>query len=243
MKPESNFGFFCLALPVDKPFKMKKYVLIVAGGKGRRMEAGQPKQFIEIGGLPLLMHTFHAFSSADTKFEFVLVLPADLIAQWKELCNIHHFNIPHQIAESGPKRFHSVKSGLKLVPENAWVAIHDAARPFVSRKVITDCFALAERKGNAIPVIPVGDSVRETNGIFNKGVNRNKLRLVQTPQVFSSSSIKLAYQQTYNESFTDDASVLENTGQAIYLVDGNPENIKITRPIDLLTAQSLIDLI
>ena len=220
---------------------MKKYVLIVAGGKGRRMEAEQPKQFIELGGLPLLMHTFHAFSAADDNFEFVLVLPAELITQWKELCNIHHFNTPHQITESGPKRFHSVKSGLKLIPEKTGVAIHDAARPFVSIKVIQDCFEMAERKGNAIPVIPVGDSVRGISGIFNKGIDRNKLRLVQTPQVFSSSSIKLAYQQAYNESFTDDASVLENTGRPIYLVDGNPENIKITRPIDLLTAQSLIN--
>jgi 2-C-methyl-D-erythritol 4-phosphate cytidylyltransferase len=219
---------------------MKKYILIVAGGKGRRMETNQSKQFLELDGLPLLMHTFNTFSAADVNFLFVLVLPANLIAHWKELCITHHFATPHQIAESGPKRFHSVKSGLNLVPDNAWVAIHDAARPFVSKKVIKNCFAMAERKGNAIPVVPVGDSVRETNGIYNKVINRSKLRLVQTPQVFSSSAIKIAYQQPYNESFTDDASVLESTGKAIYLVDGNPENIKITNPADLLFAQALI---
>jgi 2-C-methyl-D-erythritol 4-phosphate cytidylyltransferase len=219
---------------------MKKYILIVAGGKGRRMGTSRAKQFLEVGGLPLLMHTFNAFSALENNFEFILVLPARLIAPWKELCEIYHFNTPHQIAESGPKRFHSVKSGLNLVPENVWVAIHDAARPFVSKQVIAACFAMAERKGNAIPVVPVNESVRETNGTFNKVLDREKLRLVQTPQVFHSSSIKQAYQQPYNESFTDDATVLESSGQPIHLVEGNRENIKITNPSDLLFAQALI---
>lgn len=220
---------------------MKKYILIVAGGKGRRMGTSQPKQFLEVGGLPLMMHTFNAFSASDSSFEFVLVLPAGLIDRWKELCQIHHFNIPHQIAESGPKRFHSVKSGLKLVPDNAWLAIQDAARPFVSKQVIKNCFEMAERKGNAVPVIPVLESVRELSGTLNKSIPRTKLRLVQTPQVFLSTAIKRAYQQPYNEDFTDDASVLEAMGQQIHLVEGKPENIKITRPSDLLFAQAWLD--
>ena len=219
---------------------MKKYVIIVAGGKGKRIVSEQPKQFLEIGGLPLLMHTFNAFSFLGNTIEFVLVLHANYINNWKELCKTHNFNIPHQIAEAGPKRFHSVKSGLNLVPANTLVAIHDAVRPFVSKQLIEDCFTMAERKGNAVPVIPVNESVRELSGTLNKTIDRNRLRLVQTPQAFHSSEIQQAYQQPYNESFTDDASVLEKMGKQIFLVEGNLENIKITLPADLIFAQALI---
>jgi len=219
---------------------MKKYVIIVAGGKGKRMGTEQPKQFLEVGALPLLMRTFYAFSFLSETVEFILVLPADATDYWKKLCKTHNFTIPHQITESGPKRFHSVKSGLKLVPDNALVAIHDAVRPFVSKQVIAACFTMAARKGNAVPVIPVNESLREFSGSLNKTIDRNKLRLVQTPQVFYSSEIKRAYQQTYNETFTDDATVLERMGVQIHLVEGNPENIKITSPTDLLFAQAMI---
>ena len=220
---------------------MKKYILIVAGGKGKRMGTEQPKQFLEVGGLPLLMHTFHAFSFLRGSLEFILVLPAELINGWKELCKFHHFSTPHQIAEAGPKRFHSVKSGLKLLPANVLVAIHDAARPFVSKQVIEACFKMAERKGNAVPVIPIHESVREIQGTFSAAIDRNKIRLVQTPQVFHSSAIQRAYQQPYNESFTDDATVAESIGEQVHLVDGNKENIKITSPADLVFAQTLIN--
>jgi len=219
---------------------MKKYVVLVAGGKGKRMGNEQPKQFLEIGGLPLLMHTFRSFSFLTDAVEFILVLHADYFDQWKELCKIHDFNIPHQIAEAGPKRFHSVKSGLKLVPRNCLVAIHDGVRPFVSGQVIEACFTMAERKGNAVPVLAVGESVRELSGTLNKSTDRNKLRLVQTPQVFHASEIQQAYQQPYNESFTDDATVLERIGKQIFLVEGNSENIKITEPNDLIFAKAMI---
>lgn len=219
---------------------MKKYVIILAGGRGERMGTEQPKQFLEIGGLPLLMHTFRAFSAADNAFEFILVLPSTSMGYWQQLCKTHDFNIPHQIAECGPKRFHSVKSGLRLVPENGLVAIHDAVRPFVSKQVIEDCFTMASRRGNAVPVVPVSESVRELSGTFNKALDRNKLRLAQTPQVFHSSAIKRAYQQPYNESFTDDATVLESSGGQINLVEGNRENIKITGPADLALARALL---
>ncbi|MCF6169664.1 MAG: 2-C-methyl-D-erythritol 4-phosphate cytidylyltransferase [Bacteroidales bacterium] len=219
---------------------MKKYVIILAGGRGKRMGTEQPKQFLELGGLPLLMHTFHAFSTVDNTFEFILVLPSDFIDHWKKLCKIHAFNIPHQLVESGPKRFHSVKSGLRPVPENALVAIHDGVRPFVSAQIIENCFSLAARKGCAVPVVPLSGSVREISGSLSKSFDRNKLRLVQTPQVFLSSNIKRAYQQPYNESFTDDATVLENAGSQIHLVEGNPENMKITHPADLVHARVLL---
>ena len=219
---------------------MVKYIVIVAGGEGKRMETEQPKQFLKIGGQPLLMHTFRAFSFLGNSIEFILVLPVDSINYWKQLCKMHNFTIPHQIAEGGPKRFHSVKRGLQMVPGDALVAIHDAARPFVSKQVIEDCFKMAKHKGNAVPVIPVRESVREVSGTLNKSIDRSKLRLVQTPQVFLSSDIKRAYQQPYNENFTDDAMVLESTGKQIFMIDGNQENIKITSPADLIIAEALI---
>ena len=204
------------------------------------MGTEQPKQFLEIRGLPLLMHTFRAFSFLTDDVEFILVLPSGSIDKWKQLCKTYNFTIPHQIAEGGPKRFHSVKSGLKMVPDNTLVAIHDAVRPFVSQHIIEDCFTMAERKGNAVPVIPVRESVREVSGTLNKSIDRSKLRLVQTPQVFLSSDIKRAYLQAYNENFTDDAMVLESTGKQIFMIDGNQENIKITSPADLIFAKALI---
>ncbi len=219
---------------------MKKYVVIVAGGKGKRMGSEQSKQFLEVENLPILMHTFRAFSFLGNTVEFILVLSADDIDHWEELCKIHDFNIPHQIVEAGPKRFHSVKIGLRLVPENVLVSIHDAVRPFVSKQVIEACFTMAARKGNAVPVIPIGESMRELSGTLSKSINRNKFRLVQTPQVFFSSDIKQAYQQPYNESFTDDATVMERTGKQIYLVEGNKENIKITHPVDLAFAKAFL---
>jgi len=220
---------------------MKKYIVIVAGGKGKRMEEEQPKQFLEIGTLPILMRTFHAFSFLADTAEFILVLPTDSIDYWKQLCQKYSFTLPHQIAEAGPKRFHSVKSALKFIPDGVLLAIHDAVRPFVSKQIIEDCFTMAERKGNAVPVTAVDESIRELSGTLNKTINRNKLRLVQTPQVFQSSIIKRAYQQPYNEIFTDDATVLENLGKQIFLVDGERKNIKITNQVDLLLAQAIID--
>lgn len=212
---------------------MKKYVIIVAGGSGERMGMKQPKQFLELAGRPVLMLTFDAFSFLYGEVEFILVLSSKYIQIWKQLCIDHNFQIPHQITDAGPKRFHSVKNGLRLVPDQALVAIHDAVRPFVAEQVIRNCFDMAERKGNAIPLLPIEESVREVSGSLSKAINRNKLRLVQTPQVFRSESIRLAYQQPYNEKFTDDATVLENNGGQIHVVEGNQENIKITSPTDL----------
>ncbi|OYT13090.1 MAG: 2-C-methyl-D-erythritol 4-phosphate cytidylyltransferase [Bacteroidetes bacterium 4572_114] len=162
---------------------MEHYILIVAAGKGQRI-GGEPKQFTELSGLPVLMHT--------------------------------------------------------LVPDEVLVAIHDGVRPLVSVDTIQRTFNMAQRKGSAIPAVPVNESVRETDGSLNKPVDRRKLRIIQTPQVFYSSLIKKAYHQNYRDSFTDDASVLESTGQPIYLVEGNPENIKITTPADLIMTEALL---
>jgi len=219
---------------------MQQFVLIVAGGKGKRIQTSVPKQFIEVCGKPLLMHTIEAFATVLTNPVFIVVLPAELFNEWKNLCELHDFQIEQRIAEAGPERFHSVKSGLKLVPENTVVAIHDAARPFVSKETIQQCFKMADRKGNAVPVVHFTESVREISGVSNKVVDRKKLRIVQTPQVFKSSQIKEAYRQNFSERFTDDASVLENAGFQINLVEGNVENRKITFPADLIFAEQLL---
>ncbi len=219
---------------------MEKYVIITAGGKGHRFSTEQPKQFVEIFDRPLLMHTFDTFSETGIIDHFVLVLPAEYIRLWDELCEKHQFKTDHIIKEGGPKRYHSVKSGLMAIPENALVAIHDAARPFVSQKIIRDGFDLALRKGNAVPVIAVEDSLREISGSLSKSVNRNLFKRVQTPQFFRSSLIKKAYKQPYNERFTDDATVQETLGEKIYLMEGDTENIKITHPADLAYAEYLL---
>lgn len=220
---------------------MQKYVLIVAGGSGSRFDAIVPKQFALLQGRPILMHTFDAFSFLED-VQFVLVLPQDSVDYWTELCKEHQFTLPHQVTTGGPHRFHSVKSGLRLIPNNTLVAIHDGVRPLVTETTILSAFEMAERKGNGIPSIAIHESVRETDGMFNKTLDRSTLQLIQTPQVFTSSDIKEAYNQNYRETFTDDASVSESTGNQIFLTKGNPENIKITSRLDLLIAESIMQM-
>jgi 2-C-methyl-D-erythritol 4-phosphate cytidylyltransferase len=219
---------------------MDKYILIVAGGKGSRLHSEMPKQLIDINGLPLLMWTFKAFEFLKNQAHFVLVLNPDLIGPWKSFCQSHQFEIHHEIVEGGPKRFHSVKNGLNLIPDNALVAIHDAARPLVQRGLINEGFTVALRKGNAVPAIAVQDSMRMADGSVNQPVDRNKYRIIQTPQTFHAGKIKKAYFQSYDERFTDDASVFESTGEPIQLIEGDRLNIKITTSEDLLFASALL---
>ncbi len=219
---------------------MKKYVLIAAGGDGKRMGSAVPKQFIEIAGKPVLMHVFHAFLSYAPDIQFILALPESYIEDWKKLCRKHHFEIHHQQVTGGPTRFHTVKNGLRFVPDDSLVAIHDAARPLVSLNTISRVFHFAEKFGNAIPVLKSIDSVRLIEGPGNRPLDREKIRMVQTPQCFLGVLIKKAYHKNYHESFTDDATVLETDGARLFLVDGNAENIKITTPADLIVAEMLI---
>lgn len=219
---------------------MKKFALIVAGGSGTRMNRDIPKQFIEIGGLPVLMHTVYAFTKFDQEIEYVLVLPESQISNWHLLCDKHHFHVKHKIAFGGATRFHSVKNGLDLIDDDGIVFIHDAVRPLVSNDTIQNCLNCATTKGNALPVIPVTDSVRIVNGDNNQQADRSQIYLVQTPQTFRISRIKKAYQVSPAASFTDDASVLESMGETINLVEGNRENIKITTPTDLIIAEAFL---
>lgn len=219
---------------------MKKFVLIVAGGQGSRMKNSIPKQFIEVGGKPILMHTFDVFQKYHPKIEFILVLPKNLVGQWKMLCSKFQFELEYKLAFGGETRFHSVKNGLDIISEEGIVFIHDGARPLVSDKTIQNCYKTALKKGNALPVIPVPESIRKITNGENLAVDRSKYYLVQTPQTFKVSLIQQAFKQDYLESFTDDASVLEKMGDKINLVEGNRENIKITYPEDLMMAKTFL---
>jgi 2-C-methyl-D-erythritol 4-phosphate cytidylyltransferase len=219
---------------------MKKFALIVAGGSGSRMKGDIPKQFLELNGRPILMQTFDAFRNYDEQLEFILVLPEVQIEFWKELCKKHQFTIQHKIAIGGEARFFSVKNGLDLISEEGIVFIHDGVRPLVSKQTIENCLVETLANDNALPVVPVAESVRYVDGAGNKAVDRSKYYLVQTPQTFKTVIIKRAYQQLFSSNFTDDASVLEALGVKICLVKGNRENIKITYPEDLLVAKSFL---
>jgi 2-C-methyl-D-erythritol 4-phosphate cytidylyltransferase len=223
--------------------EVKKYCIIVAGGSGRRMKSGAPKQFLPLGGRPVLMHTIERFYSFDSSAVIIVVLPAELHSPWRNLIKEYSFNISHMIAAGGEERFYSVKAGLNLVTEESLVAIHDGVRPLVSHDTIWRCFADAEEFGNAVPFIEPTDSVRLLEGDDSRPFPRNEVRLIQTPQVFRSSIIIQAYNRDFSHSFTDDATVAEASGVKIHLTHGNRENIKITTPEDLVIANSLLGLI
>ena len=217
---------------------MKKHVIIVAGGKGMRMGSDIPKQFLPVSGYPVLMHTLKAFYSYSPSIHMILVLPISQQSYWRELCIKYHFSLPHDIADGGETRFHSVKNGLALVDEGL-VGVHDGVRPFVSQEVIAHCFEKAREKKAVIPVIGVVETVRHLTSYGSETVPRENYKLVQTPQVFDVLLLKRAYEQTYVDGFTDDASVVEAMGEQVFLVDGNRENIKITTPFDLKLAELL----
>ena len=215
------------------------YVIIVAGGKGLRMGGDIPKQFLPVAGLPVLMRTMLRFREALPELQIILVLPKAQQEYWRGLCAAHQFNIDYLLADGGKTRFHSVQSGLALVPDDAEgvVGVHDGVRPFVSVEVIRRCYEEARTAKAVIPVSPVVETLRHVT----EGTKpRDEYRLVQTPQCFDIQLLKAANRQPYRDSFTDDASVVEAYGHAVTLVDGNRENIKITTPADLLLAESLL---
>ena len=220
---------------------MYRTALIVAGGKGLRMGSELPKQFLPIGGKPVLMHRLEAFHRFDKRMQLILVLPRDQQGFWRELCETHGFNIRHEIADGGETRFHSVKNGLALINGiGGMVGVHDGVRPFVSQEVIARCFREAAVRKAVIPVIDVVETVRHLTGSGSETVNRNDYKLVQTPQVFDADLLRRAYEQEFTPFFTDDASVVEAMGVPVHLVEGNRENIKITTPFDLKVASALL---
>lgn len=232
------------------------YVIIVAGGKGLRMGSDIPKQFLPIGGKPVLMRTLERFREYSADLQIILVLPEAQQDYWKELCKEYHFPLPattplpqqggsgdgsYLLANGGQTRFHSVQNGLALIPDDAEgvVGVHDGVRPFPSIEVIRNCFETACTAKAVIPVIPVVETVRHLQGDSSVTVPRSEFRLVQTPQTFDIQLLKAANRQPYNDGFTDDASVVESYGHAITLVEGNRENIKITTPYDIVVAEAL----
>ena len=218
------------------------YVIIVAGGKGLRMGSDIPKQFLPIGGKPVLMRTLERFREYSPTLQIILVLPKAQQDYWRQLCEEYNFSVDYQLADGGETRFHSVQHGLALIPDDAEgvVGVHDGVRPFPSIDVIRNCYETARTTKAVIPVIPVVETVRHLKGETSETVPRNDYRLVQTPQTFDIQLLKAANRQPYNDGFTDDASVVEAYGFDITLVEGNRENIKITTPYDLKIAEVLI---
>jgi 2-C-methyl-D-erythritol 4-phosphate cytidylyltransferase len=221
---------------------MKKFVILVAGGSGLRMGTEIPKQFLEISGKPILMHTMQVFYNYDPDIEIILVLPEVQQKFWPELCIQYSFSITHRITSGGETRFHSVKNGLKLIEGSGIVFIHDGVRPLVSFETLEKCFESALKFGNAIPVLPVTESLRKLEGNQNISVDRSQYFSVQTPQTFQTEQIKEAFRQNYDPEFTDDASVAEKAGYQIFMVEGNRENIKITSSVDLIVAETFLEL-
>ena len=222
--------------------KSEEFVIIVAGGKGLRMGSDIPKQFLPIGGKPVLMRTIERFREYSADLQIILVLPEAQQDYWRELCKQYHFEVDYLLANGGETRFHSVQNGLALIPDDAEgvVGVHDGVRPFPSIEVIRNCYETAREKKAVIPVIPIVETVRHLEGEGSVTVPRGDYRLVQTPQTFDIQLLKAANRQPYNDGFTDDASVVESYGHQISLVEGNRENIKITTPYDIVVAEALI---
>lgn len=226
----------------------ERFAIVVAGGKGLRMGSDIPKQFIPVGGMPVLMHTLRRLSDWDAAMTLVLVLPVAQQDYWQTLCRDYAFAVPHTVVAGGDTRFHSVLNGLRCVQTltsapDALVAVHDGVRPFVSFEVLDRCFAVASEQGAAVPVVPVVETLRELADVTAAAPSvtrdRSRYRLVQTPQVFRLDLLTDAYRQPYRDAFTDDASVVEALGHAVALTDGNRENIKLTTPYDLTIAAAL----
>jgi 2-C-methyl-D-erythritol 4-phosphate cytidylyltransferase len=215
---------------------VKQIAIIVAGGSGKRMMSETPKQFMILKNYPVLYHTLLVFHTHPLQPEIILVLPEKHIDTWKDLCLKYNITIPHTVVSGGPTRFHSVKSGLLAcakLNQPAIVAIHDGVRPIVSQELISQGYTIASRKGSAIPVVPLKETIREVSGSFSKIVPREKYCLVQTPQFFQMELIVDSYRISYSETFTDDAGVFEASGRQVTLIDGMSENLKITGPEDL----------
>lgn len=216
-------------------------VIITAGGIGSRMGSEIPKQFLLLDNKPVLIHTIERFHAHDPNAQIILTLPSEWFSYWNELIEKYQLLIPHTLVEGGKERFHSVKNAIQLAT-GEYIAIHDAVRPLVSKQTLTRCWNEVQAKNAVIPVLALKDSIRQLINDESKAEDRSKFRLVQTPQCFSAEVIRKAYELSYHQGITDDASLAEEAGFHIHLVEGNEENIKITTQLDLLIANQLIQL-
>ena len=219
---------------------VKKSIIITAGGVGKRMGVTLPKQFLPLQGKPLLFYTIERFYEYDPKIEILLTLPQDWLSYWKSLCEEFSFSIPHQVISGGKERYHSIQLALAHSTGNL-VGVHDGVRPFVSVETINRCYEKAQNDGSAIPVLHIKESLRKlTDETLSVSVERSAYRSVQTPQVFQRNVLVSAYERPFHDGITDDASLAEENGTTIYLVEGNEENIKITTPLDLSFCEFLL---
>jgi 2-C-methyl-D-erythritol 4-phosphate cytidylyltransferase len=213
-----------------------EYVIITAGGTGSRMDSDIPKQFMDLNGIPVIVHSIRAFLQYAPNISIIVVLPDDALDHWAAIADKYELEV--MTCTGGDTRFTSVKNGLELLGDKGLVAVHDAARPLVSPALISQCFLEAAKNGNAVPVIQLADSLRELSNDISRPAERDRFRLVQTPQVFETGLLKKAYEQAYRSSFTDDATIAEALGAKIHLVEGERINIKITTKEDMLFAEA-----
>lgn len=220
---------------------MRKYAVIVAGGSGLRMGTPLPKQFLDLRGRPVLWYTLAAFLDAFDDLEIILVLPEQHLDTGRTIIGMTPSPNRVRIAVGGDTRFHSVKKGLEPIQQHSIVFVHDGVRCLVSPELIRRCYQGALEKGNAIPAVAAVDSIRIETPLGNEPVDRTKVRIIQTPQTFYSDILKAAYEQDYDDGFTDEASVVERIGVKIHLVEGESANIKITRPVDITLAEKILE--
>jgi 2-C-methyl-D-erythritol 4-phosphate cytidylyltransferase len=220
---------------------MKKYAVIVAGGSGLRMGTAVPKQFLILAGRPVLWHTLTAFLDAYDDLEIILVLHKDYLDAGLEIARSTHSPNRIGVTEGGETRFHSVQNGLKHISQHSVVFVHDAVRCLATTWLIHLCYEETLKNGNAVPAVSAVDTIRIESALGNEQIDRNRVRIIQTPQTFYSDMIKAAFEQEYEDSFTDEASVVERLNVKINLVEGDYSNIKITKPVDLLIAEKVLE--
>ena len=221
---------------------MKKYAIIVAGGTGTRMGGDVPKQFLLLREKPILYYSLKTFLETYDDLELILVLPVDYTDMGQEIIDAWFDKDRIRITAGGNTRFQSVKNGLSLIEQESIIFVHDAVRCLVSKELIERCYAIALETGSAIPVIPCRDSVRIVREDGTDALDRNRILLVQTPQTFHSKILQPAFQIDYKDKFTDEATVVEAFGLKVSIVEGEENNIKITKPVDLILAEKLIEM-
>lgn len=219
---------------------MKKTAIIVAGGTGQRMGTTLPKQFLAIEGKSILLHTIGQFATAFADINFIIVLPANYIQDGKALITSSGLSQSFQFVAGGDTRFQSVKNGLAQADPASVVFVHDAVRCLLTPDLIQRCYQQAVEKGSAIPAVSSTDTIRILEGNQHHVVDRANVMMIQTPQTFNAALLKKAFEQAYQPSFTDEANVLEASGKEVYLIEGEYENIKITRPLDLAIAEYIL---
>lgn len=220
---------------------MKKFAVIVAGGSGQRMGSAKPKQFLFLKSKPVLWYSIHAFLRTYPDLTIIIVVPDEYVFLGEELRNVFAEKDRIKIIAGGETRFHSVKKGLQLTEPDAVVFVHDGVRCLVTQKLIRSCYEQVVEKGSAVPAIAATDSIRIVDGDKHAIADRNNVRIIQTPQTFLTNIILPAFEKEYQSSFTDEATVVEANGKEIFLIEGEHQNIKITRPIDLLIAEKILE--